>query len=367
MAATIPGGAGRAPSSKRGLGRPATVLITLAVLLAAVMVLAMAGAVGYTLYLDQQYDKAAAELEHKDYAGAIGSLGGIPEFFRETPALRDYAKAGELLGKGDYDGARSQFERLKDFRDSQAMVTETDYRHARALLDSKDYQGAAGLLEGLAKQGYQDSADLLLEAQYTLAGQKLEAEEFEQAAELLQRLAAKKYKDAEALLPQANYRWAVALYRAGEYAQAQTLFAGLDDFEKSDTYYLLTQLQLKQYKANGYNSQKAAFKKLLALGDEEDYVQLLTGDDWICILLEGRWMNGENDFVLKRSEDSWSISYTLPYVSGEFFKIEDSIVYLGSDQAGWNKCFQLTFSSDRIMMVRCFKDGSEYKLYRSVK
>ncbi len=367
MATTIPGGAQHAPSAKRGLGRPATVLITLALLLAGVMVLALAGAVGYTFYIDQQYDKAVTALEHKDYAGASGSLDSVPEFFRETPALQSYAKAGELLGRGDYDGARRQFERLKDFRDSRAMVTETDYMHTKALLESKDYQGAAGLLEGLAKQSYQDSADLLLETQYTLAGQKMEAEEYEQAVELLRRLAAKKYKDAETLLPQTNYRWAVALYRGGEYAQAQTLFASLGDYEKSDTYYLLTQLQLKQYKANGYTSQKAAFQKLLALGDEEDYVQLLTGDDWIYILLEGRWMNGKNDFVLKRNGDGWTINYTLPYVSGEFFKIEGSIVYLGSDQAGWNKCFQLTFSSDRIMMVRCYKDGSEYKLYRSVK
>ncbi len=366
MATIMPGGARRPSSSRRGLGRPATVVIVLALVLAGFMLLALAGAVVYTLQLDRQYDQAVAALERKDYTGAIGSLSGVPEFFREKTSLQDYARAGELLGKGDYDGARRQFERLKDFRDSRAMVTETDYLHAKALLETKDYQGAADLLEGLAKQSHQDSADLLMEAQYALAVQKLNAKEYEQAAELLQRLAAKKYKGAEDLLRRANYCQAVELYREGQYAQAQALLADLDAYEKSDAYYLLTQLQLKQYKITGYAGQVAAMSKLLALGKAEDFVSLLTGDEWICFLLSGIWVNGDNYFVMTHDDSGFNINYALPYVNGKYYYIEDSVLYVGSDETGWDKCFQFKFESERIMVVHCYKDGADYKLYRSL-
>lgn len=365
MTATIPGAMPKGKAGSGRLGKPATVLITLALILAGIQLLVLAGALGGTFYLDRQYSLALDAVKEGNYTQAAATLNAVPAFFKETTKLLEYAQAGEALEGGDYDSARDKFHQLGDFRDSRAMVHEADYRRAKVLLAKESYSDAAALLAQLTKAAYRDAAELLPEAQYGMAKDRMKTGDYEAAAELLQKLSAKKYKDASQLLLQANYSRAVELYRGGDYAKAQALLADMDGYENSDAYYLLTQLQLKQFKTTAYAARMTAVKKLLELGKEEDFVSLLTGDDWICYLLQGRWLNGSRDFVMTHDDDGFSINYTLPYVEGKYYVIEDSVLYVGSDDTGWNKCFEFKFESERAVVVHCFKDGSEYKLYRS--
>lgn len=109
---------------------------------------------------------------------SILCLGGALCLLCGCDAL-DYGRAGSLLKKGDYDGARAiyaQFQENGGYQDSADMLKECDYQEAAAAYDGGDYARASELYKGISK--YKDADEGKQKADYALAEQYLAAGDY---------------------------------------------------------------------------------------------------------------------------------------------------------------------------------------------
>lgn len=307
------------------------VIIAAAALLLGVLLLA-GGAGGFCLYTQHYYGLAEASIAKQDYAAAVEDLGRVVRFYKDSHKLMKYAQACQALDGGNFYGAKKLLEGLYGFRNASALAHEADYQQAQAMLKDGDFKGAKALLDPLAADSYKDSADLAREATYNMA---------------------------------------VSAFKAGKYANALPLFNAEPDYRDSPDYIFLSQMLLKQYGSLQYSNMKANCQRLISLSGMNSAMDALKSDALIQYLLEGSWKTasvGSDGWYFTMThndvQNDWNISYNMPWVTGTYFKIKDSVCLFGSNADGWRNCYSFKFLSADEMIVYCYKDDSSHLLYR---
>lgn len=104
----------------------------------------------------------------------------------EDKSKTKYDKAMSDYNAGNYQAARSSFEALGKYKDSQEMIQACDYAQASAWMDDEKYEKAAELFVTLGE--YEDSQDKNKACNYALAKELMADEEYAKAAQLFETL-----------------------------------------------------------------------------------------------------------------------------------------------------------------------------------
>lgn len=370
---------------------------------ASVLFVLLAGAGGYYLYTDAKYNDAVACIAKHDYKGGIKNLSSVLRIYKSCDDWMYYACAGDELSNNHFEHAREMYKKLGDFNNASAMLEEVDYLQAVYILAEGNFQQAKDMFTSLGD--YKDSAQMIIESDYQKAVSSLKNGDYDNAIETFGELARSKYKDAAVLLVESKYQKimnlcdnknyiqafrdlkelgnykdsanvmiqisdilyneAIERYRIMDYLAAESDFKIIDPYKKSSSYLLL--LSARNAPNNGYYStMKDIYQHLTSLGTFEDAQLLRESDPFIFYRLQGNWHGGGYYFNLSfdKKKNSWNINYTLPWINGEYFRINDCTLMIGSDKKGWSKEFSFTFITENKMEVYCFKNGRTYTLTR---
>jgi tetratricopeptide (TPR) repeat protein len=171
---------------------------------AAVIVLAIAAAIGFDVYRSSSYSNAVANLEAGDYQAAydafvnLGDYENAPLLLARAQNGLDYNAAQALLDAEDYEGALAAFDALKGFKDSvdkAALCQNTlDYRAAIEDFEAGDLEAAFDAFSALTTAGFSDSAEWADKTAYAIADQSYEAGDHYAAYQGFKELGS--YKDA---------------------------------------------------------------------------------------------------------------------------------------------------------------------------
>ncbi|MGC4017903.1 MAG: tetratricopeptide repeat protein [Muricomes sp.] len=182
-----------------------------------------------------------------------------------TGNMRAYAKAKDLMEKGEYTEAISGFQDLDGYKESDKLIQECNYEYgikeidsenyteamrrlgmagtgdkveeaknrckyqeALAFIEEKDYPSAIEILNSL---DYEDSQDKLLESKYSYAKEYVDSKDYNLALVILEDL---KYKDSEELMKLCKYNLGKELYEKKDFGNALTYLEKLN-YQDSET------------------------------------------------------------------------------------------------------------------------------------
>ncbi len=213
----------------------------------ALLLLGLLATGGAFLYFNAQYNSAAASADKGDYHQAWEQIKPVPEFFKDTGDLKDYALAGTKLVSSKYSDAKEAFVALGSYRNAAVLVQECDYRMAAALLEEGKFDQAKGMFTALG--AYQDAPAMINECDYRQASAHLDNGQFEQAAALFGALAEKEYRDAGTMVLETDYRQADSILQSGDYAKAELLLTPLVGKKYKDAEGLLNEAYYQRAQA----------------------------------------------------------------------------------------------------------------------
>ncbi len=209
------------------------------------------------------------------------------------------------------------------------------------------------------------------------------------------------YKDSALIMDKLKskmYQEAIGYYKEENLIKAIPLFNKLSGYEKSDDY--LTLISAKGYDHQDKDSsaylkvyfsiqQKKNFldtvKALKAMLDFEDTKQIILSNKWSSYsegFLEGKWEDDRGNFFSVTNQSGfydykfddktfetlegpeWHVQYNMPWYNGEFYKLENGIMYNGDDKSGWKKVYRFTIQNEDQIGVFCFKNNQTYVLRR---
>ena len=175
-----------------------------------------------------------------------------------------YHRANELLEDGLFDDAKTAFDALGTYRDSENMSKESIYQKAKAYQASKQYDDATSTYELVS--GYLDADDLAQEAQYQKAEDLCEQGKYKEAISVWNTI--QTYSDSIERMEKAEIEWKEPNYQAAQqlmneknYKEAAKTFNSLgkykDSVEKTQECNKLRkeadyQLALEYYEAKDY-------------------------------------------------------------------------------------------------------------------
>ena len=241
--------------------------------------------------------------------------------------LVEYVNAGKLYEQEKYSEAKTAFDSLDGY------------------LNSEDFDKAASYYEALEQlargdlSGYKTIA-ALSKSNFTLATNGLEE--------------AKKQA----------YDHAVSLYREEDITGAASFFKELKGYRRSNDYMTLIN-------SNSFSE----LKKLIGFENADEILLNQYADQFLM----GTWKNkdGKYYFSIEKNDDgSFHSHYNLPSVSLEhsFYNIADGIYYLYDQDTSLTKLvsgdyerknlFRFTIIDADTINVYCYKDGSIYNLLR---
>jgi len=351
---------------------------------------------GIFLYQSNRVDQLnAAIVEHDFYkAKALSEKVIFPERF--IPKHLEYLDAGLLLSDRKYDEAYSAFLALGDIIDSPVMAKEALYRKAAGMADNGKFDEAMQIYGDLGD--YKDSRDLIDSTNYRKGNYLVNEEEFQKALDIFKKLAVKRYPDAEEMIKATNYAWASSyianenyydayqkllltksykdtntilnslqfllyedgkkLYKNRNFFQAQKYFELIGDYLQADDYQFL--ISLHQY--GGYSEfDKDRLVDLLYFEDAKD---ILVNDEWLFpMFLIGRWTNYTYYFEMKSDH---YISYDLPWYDGDYYDLEDGIIYnyYENKYSERKATFKFDVISEDMITVFVYRNSRSYTLFR---
>lgn len=187
-----------------------------------------------------------------------------------------YHKASQLMEQGEYDEAKSIFQNLNNFKDSENMALEADYKHAEALVDTGNYEDAIHIWKSI--QSYSDSKERIIEAtdnfcasQYDEASALIKEKKYKAAYDILRELKSKDYKEYSALYYIACYRYASQLYKNKQYDKAAEYFQFANNYKNAKAKYKQAVYKGAILKLNSYQYLDAinGFKKCRGYKDAD--------------------------------------------------------------------------------------------------
>ena len=157
------------------------------------------------------YNRTIACLGKKDYTAARQEITGSFLFYKDTDKLSYYINTVYFLQEGYFDEAKTRFQALGTYRDSQQMALECDYQKAKKFLKDGDLNQAKTMFGALGD--YSDSKAMVSECDYREAKQLLGLGKYDEAKALFSQLADANYKDAKTMALETDYQNALAIYK----------------------------------------------------------------------------------------------------------------------------------------------------------
>ena len=154
-----------------------------------------------------------------------------------------YHQGNKLLSEGQYDEAKTVFESISEYKDSEQMILETQYKHAEALAAEGTYDDAIKIWKNLGE--YKDSKDQIekakekeQESKYQEAVSLMNQGDYQEAKQMFSALtnykdSNEKAKECSELKKAKDYQTAIELYNAEDYGEAVKLFQDLKGYNKS--------------------------------------------------------------------------------------------------------------------------------------
>ena len=179
---------------------------------------------------ETMYQEAAAKMAAGDVAGAYEAFGKIGEY-SDSGAVRrkieeDYAAAVKLLEEGKFAEAKTAFEALRNYGDSETQVKECVYRRADALRNEGKFDEAVSLYTGL--EDYRDSRDQIGITLYRKAEAQLANGEIDSAIRTFEGIA--DVGDSLERARKIRYDRAMSLWKEGSLQEAMAELEALGDY-----------------------------------------------------------------------------------------------------------------------------------------
>lgn len=194
-------------------------------------------------------------------------VGAVIVVFLATSNIRKYDRAVSLMKDKKYEEAASEFETLKDYKNSEELSKEANYTYAKQELKNGNYNIA---LKKLAELGtYKDSEDLYQSGKYQYAEYLMKVEKYDKAADLFQSL--KSYKDSSNQYAEALYNSAKMKEEDKDYAGALDLFERVSSYQDSEEH-----IKKDQHLADVQNDKTPPVISGIKNGDEID-TDLMSG------------------------------------------------------------------------------------------
>jgi len=179
---------------------------------------------------ETMYQEAAAKMAAGDVAGAYEAFGKIGEY-SDSGAVRrkieeDYAAAVKLLEEGKFTEAKTAFEALRNYGDSETQVKECVYRRADALRNEGKFDEAVSLYTAL--EDYRDSRDQIGITLYRKAEAQLANGEIDSAIRTFEGIA--DVGDSLERARKIRYDRAMSLWKEGSLQEAMAELEALGDY-----------------------------------------------------------------------------------------------------------------------------------------
>ena len=146
--------------------------------------------------------------------------------FFENRCSLNYNKASSLYAAGEYEEARTIFESLSYYKNSDDMAKWCDYGAAHNLRNSGNYSEAKAIFESLGN--FSNSADMAKRCDYMIARNLYHAEEYEEALAIFESLGS--FSNSDRLVKRCRYSIAFDLCYNGEYGEAKAIFESLGNY-----------------------------------------------------------------------------------------------------------------------------------------
>jgi tetratricopeptide (TPR) repeat protein len=197
---------------------------------ALVVVLAIAGVVGFNVYRSNAYDNAVKALDAGEYQAALDAFAELDDY-RDAAALKerarkwlDYKAAQALLDAEDYEAALEGFKALGSFENAAELAAQCqnsiDYRAAVVDFATGDFEAALDAFRELTSSDFLDSDQWVDKTAYAIADKKYTEGDLYGAYLDFQALAG--YEDASERARQCTtpYPTTGELYHNGAYASS---------------------------------------------------------------------------------------------------------------------------------------------------
>jgi len=279
-----------------------------------------------------------------------------------------YKKAESRLSSENYSAARSIYEEIKWFKDSEEKILLCDYEEAANLLKMGDYDAALSIYETLKAQNFKDSEQCYNEAVFFKVEDLLKKEKVSEALstmgifagdddeEIVERLNKYKLQAGNILADDGNYEKAIEIYseiheeakvleckylialeykEAGEYVFAMGAFSEIFGYRDSNNQFDLTE-------------------ELLIEKNKNDYMFLIPNN------LKGKYSNTDGYYV-DYSLDK-EVEYNLPHSLDDDFKVNYGVHFHGNNKDGWEKQWVYEAASADVLNVYNYIDQQVYVL-----
>lgn len=160
---------------------------------------------------------------------AVAVVAGIAYY--ATADMRAFNKANNLMLEKEYDQAIEIYTEIKDYKNSEDLITSCYLGKVSVLCESGDYQEALKIL----KDYNITDQDLTNKCNYGLGKQEKEKGNYEKAVEYLG--SCKGYEDTNTLLNECNYQLGESLYEKKDYAGAAGRYEKCLSYEDSQDKY----------------------------------------------------------------------------------------------------------------------------------
>lgn len=198
------------------------------------------------------------------------------------------------------------------------------------------------------------------------------------------------------------YYTGVKSYQQENLVYAIPCFLKLSNYKDSQSYLTLIQLKIRAIPDSEYDdralpalealykspqdytyidSYQRVTKELMDMLDFEDTKEVILNGDILQYFLEGSWETKDGyyytvvnkssiyDYVYDEDSDDylgpeWATSGNMPFIDGAYYKYENGIHYVGSEEDGWNPQFKFTIKSKDEISVYNYKNNLTYVLNR---
>lgn len=158
------------PEQDKEPQKPLNFKLIIAVIITILVLIGIAVTLYFTIILpNEQYNNAMKLYSNKQYIQAKSEFEKLGDYKDSQEKNKEitYEYATELFDKHDYDNAEKEFEVLGDYKDSKDKKNEIIYQNATNLYSNKEYSKAAEKF--LLLDNYKDSKDKVMEI-YNLFG-----------------------------------------------------------------------------------------------------------------------------------------------------------------------------------------------------
>ena len=271
-------------------------------------------------------EKAAAKSKRIKTVIAVSLVAALAVFLIIVTVIlpsNRYSQAMSLFDAGDYSAAKTAFDDLNGYKDSDDYAQESYYQIGLAMLREKEYDNAIEIFTSLGS--YKDSAEQMMASQYEKAVFLRESAEFEQARTIFEELG--DYSDSKTQIIETSYCEAIYALENGNYMTAVSLFSSLDTYKDSKEMIRKTWVEATGDLKVGDRIQFGKYQ-VVANADEDGTQQLKEQTlNWVVLEIDEETLSARllcGDLLQKRPYADMCYSYResslASWLNGEFLE-----------------------------------------------